>query len=125
MIQKLVNSDSAFIKSRVNLAFIAVLLTILSLLFGFILGRNSVQVTTVTNIETPSEDDITVRKSLDGKITSVDGNVFELQNTSGQYRILTNEDTVVMRGMVEVDKEVVITVLQTGDTYLAEKIRVL
>jgi hypothetical protein len=125
MIQKLVNSDSAAIKSRINLAFIAVVLIILSLLFGFILGRNSVQTTTYTNIDTPSEDQITIRKSIEGKITSVNNDNFVITNNTGEYTILTNSDTIVMRGNIEVDKEVILTVLQTGNTYLAEKVRVL
>jgi hypothetical protein len=125
MIQKLVNSDSAAIKSRINLAFIAVVLIILSLLFGFILGRNSVQTTTYTNIDTPTEDQITIRKSIEGKITSVNNDNFVITNNTGEYTILTNSDTIVMRGNIEVDKEVILTVLQTGNTYLAEKVRVL
>jgi hypothetical protein len=125
MIQKLVNSDSAAIKSRINLAFIAVVLIILSLLFGFILGRNSVQTTTYTNIDTPTEDQITIRKSIEGKITSVNNDNFVITNNTGEYTILTNSDTIVMRGTIEVDKEVILTVLQTGNTYLAEKVRVL
>jgi hypothetical protein len=126
MVQKLVTTDAAqFIKSRANATFIAVIFVILGILFGYVLGRNSVQTTNITSVETPTEDEITTRKSIEGKVTSIDGNSFKIQNETAEYTILTNSDTIVMRGTIEMDKEVVLTVLQTGNTYLAEKVRVL